>query len=164
MRDWLSDEKAPGRPQCSTVSGALIELSKAHLVLDLKPEGHQFAKLRETVMSGLSDGVQQHLLTAFWNYLLIIELTRQIVTYDGMVEYTDTRLRPAFEKLQQLYGTDDTSEQGDFSERLLTLVGEIAVRRKQMKHVQTTADVTQLVHSEKIRSLNEALAEYLEHK
>jgi hypothetical protein len=39
--------------------------SRAHLVLDLKPEGHQFLKLRESVLEQLSPGVQQHVLTAF---------------------------------------------------------------------------------------------------
>jgi hypothetical protein len=34
-------------------------------VLDLKPEGHQFVKLRELVLKKLSEGKQLHILTAF---------------------------------------------------------------------------------------------------
>src|SRR5580704_9935702 len=35
---------------------------RSHLVLDLKPEGHQFTKLREAVLARLPEGVQQHVL------------------------------------------------------------------------------------------------------
>lgn len=35
---------------------------RSHLVLDLKPEGHQFVKLREAVLTNLPPGVQQHVL------------------------------------------------------------------------------------------------------
>lgn len=43
---------------------AAYKPSKSHLVLDLKPEGHQFTKLREVVLNELSPGLQQHVLTA----------------------------------------------------------------------------------------------------
>ena len=56
--------------------------SKSNLVFDLRPEGYQLVKLREFVLSGLSAGFQQHLLTAFWNYLLITEIAYQVVKQD----------------------------------------------------------------------------------
>jgi hypothetical protein len=48
--------------------------SRSHVVLDLKPEGHQFLTLRERLLSSLSLGLQEHVLTAFWNYILLVEL------------------------------------------------------------------------------------------
>jgi nucleoside 2-deoxyribosyltransferase len=61
--------------------------SRAHIVLDLKPEGHQFTKLREALLQPLSTGVQQHVLTAFWNYLLLMEIARKIVEEEGRLSY-----------------------------------------------------------------------------
>ena len=134
---------------------------RSHLVLDLKPEGHQFTKLREAVLSKLAVGVQQHVLTAFWNYLLVMELAHQIVHYDGSLPYKDTRLKRPFDQIVQYYGEDGETEQADFSERLLKLVDRIVEKEKELKSIQTTGDITQLIHAKSIRELNDAISEYL---
>lgn len=135
--------------------------SRAHLVLDLKPEGHQFTKLRESVMKEMSEGVQQHLLTAFWNYLLVMELAHQVVHHETSFKYRDPKLREAFDNIVALYGEEEDTEQADFSERLLRLVGQIGERRKATAGTpSSTADITQLIHSKDIRKLNDALTEY----
>jgi hypothetical protein len=105
--------------------------SMKHLVLDLKPEGHQFKKLREAVLAELPDGVQQHVLTAFWNYLLVMELAHQIVHHEQHWVYRDARLKVPFEAIRTAYGEADESEQADFSERLLKLVDQIIEKKGQ---------------------------------
>jgi hypothetical protein len=134
---------------------------KTHLVLDLRPEGHQFVKLREFVLSGLSGGYQQHLLTAFWNYLLVVEIAHQIAKREATSHYRDPRLRDAFDRIAAEFPNETEEEQADFSERLLLLVNEVAERRSQMANPRSNADITQLVYSRQIRELVEALTEYL---
>jgi hypothetical protein len=135
--------------------------SKAHLVLDLKPEGHQFTKLRESVLSELTEGVQQHALTAFWNYILVMELAHQIVRHESQFQYRDLKLRVVYARIVEAYGEDESTEQADFSERLLKLVGQIEQRRKETTGLpSSTADITQLIHSRDIRKLNDALTAY----
>ena len=53
-----------------------------NLVLDLKPEGHQFLKLREIVLEALSPGMQMHTLIAFWNYILLCEVAQKVSDSD----------------------------------------------------------------------------------
>jgi hypothetical protein len=134
--------------------------SLSHLVLDLKPEGHQFQKLREAIRE-LKPGVQQHLLTAFWNYLLIQELARQIVKHESHVPYRDRRLRAAFDRVAELYGdAEDDSEQGDFSERLLTIVDDVILHRGVFSQIASPEKITEIMHGEPIRKLNDALTDY----
>jgi len=135
--------------------------SRAHLVLDLKPEGHQLVKLRETVLNELSPGVQQHVLTAFWNYLLLVEIAHKIVTTESNLSYRDKTLREAFLRVQASYGEDPDLEQGDFSERLLRLVEEIIARRRELSKITGTPEVTRLVYSKDISKLSKALSDYL---
>ncbi len=52
-------------------------------------------------------------------------------------------------------------EQGDFSEKLLALVDEIALRREEMLVISNSAQVTSLVYTKNIHALSEALSEYL---
>jgi hypothetical protein len=138
--------------------------SKAHLVLDLKPEGHQFVKLRELVLSKLTPGLQQHVVTAFWTYLLLMELAHKIVHEEYNYSFRQPRLRAAFEKVYDSYGGTTQEEQGDFSERLLRLVNEITEKHSHMESIATTAQVTELVYGGRIGPLRDALAEYLGHK
>jgi len=134
---------------------------KSHLVLDLKPEGHQFKKLREAVLAGLPEGTQQHVLTAFWNYLLTMELAHEIVHHEQNWIYKDSRLFTPFQKIQDGYGEPEDIEQGDFSERLLTLVEAIIEKRGALSSLSTTAEITQLIHQKPIREMNDAIATYL---
>jgi hypothetical protein len=135
--------------------------SRAHLVLDLKPEGHQFTKLRESVLEQLPHGVQQHVLTAFWNYLLLMEIARKIVDDESNASYRTPDLRSAWVKVAEKFGHHPRSEQGDFSERLLTLVDDIIARRGTLTSVSSTAEVTQLVYGVDIRELSDAVSSYM---
>jgi hypothetical protein len=135
--------------------------SKAHLVLDLKPEGHQFVKLREFVLKELSPGLQQHVLTAFWNYLLLMELAHKIVNDERHTSYEGQEKRKAYLRVSDAYGKDIEVEQGDFSERLLNLVDEIVSRKTAIPEITTTAQVTELIYSQDIHVLSDALSSYL---
>ncbi len=133
------------------------------MVLDLKPEGHQFTKLRETVLKDLSPGLQMHVLTAFWNYLLLMEIAHKIVHFEEPQSYRDERLRGAYEATRAAYETYSVSgaEQGDFSERLLALVDEILKRKDSIGKVGAAAEVTQLIYRKDIRPLNDAIGEFV---
>ena len=137
--------------------------SRSNVVLDLKPEGHQFTKLREAILQHLPPGLQQHVLTAFWNYLLLMEIAHKVVQDEVGQSYRDVRLRPAFDNVRNAYCTyrSGETEQGDFSELLLALVDEIAGRRSSMRRELNTEGVTELVYSRDIRELSESLTEYL---
>lgn len=135
----------------------------SHLVLDLKPEGHQIVKLRETILNEVSPGVQLHILTAFWNYLLLMEIAHKIILAEQQAAYRDPKLRVSYENVRVAYETHMIAgaEQGDFSERLLALVDGIAARKKAGVDLTQTGEVTQLIYRSDIRALNDAIGRYL---
>ncbi len=135
--------------------------SNDHLVLDLKPEGHQFTKLRESILKELSPGLRQHVLTAFWNYVLLMEIAHKIIKDEGRYAYRDYTIKGAYENVIKAYGSDQILEEADFSERLLRLVDDILGRRKDILKIASTADVTQLVYKQDIIPLSTAISEYL---
>lgn len=134
---------------------------QGQVVLDLKPEGHQFTKLREFVLNELSPGYQQQVLTAFWGYLLLLEIAHKIVNDDEFKSYQNQRLRNAFTKLEDAYGRPKDIEQGDFSERLLELVDSIVSRKETSSGALSNAEITQLIYTHDLRVLTDALSEYL---
>lgn len=135
--------------------------SNDHLVLDLKPEGHQFTKLRESILKELSPGLRQHVLTAFWNYVLLMEIAHKIIKEEGRYAYHDYTIKEAYEKVIKAYGSDQQLEEADFSERLLRLVDDILERRKDIVNIASAADVTQLVYKQDISPLSTAISDYL---
>lgn len=135
--------------------------SADYLVLDLKPEGHQFTKLRESVLKELSPGLRQHVLTAFWNYVLLMEIAHKIIKEEVRNAYRDITTKEAYERVVKTYHNGQVLEEADFSERLLQLVDSILERRKDIAKISGTADVTQLVYKQDITPLSNALSDYL---
>lgn len=138
--------------------------SRSHLVLDLKPEGHQFTKLREAVLTPLSRGMQEHVLTAFWSYLLLMEIALKIVREEKQHASRNPERAALYEAVQKAAGIDLDFEQGDFSERLLTLVDSIVARRGCMEDILRTENVTELIYASDVRLLQETVAAFLQSK
>jgi hypothetical protein len=90
-----------------------------------------------------------------------MELAHRIVHHDGNLPYRDPRFKAPFDKIVEHYGAEDETEQADFSERLLKLVDQIVEKEKELKSLQTTGEITQLIHAKSIRDLNDAISEYL---
>lgn len=135
---------------------------RSHLVLDLKPEGHQFTRLREAVLSRLSPGLQEHTLVAFWNYILLAEMAQKISDHDYSYAQRDLERRDRFEHLMAVYESQVPSAAGDFSERLLRQVDRLCSQMDRSATIPETAGaLTELLFRRDIPALDDALSEYL---
>ena len=140
-----------------------VPKAASHLVLDMKPEGHQFTKLREGVLSRLSQGLQEHTLTAFWTFILLCELCRKVIDNDESWAQRDTRRFESFLELSRQFRDLVPSDSGDFSERLLNQVDRLSQRIISMRDF-TPAQTTELLFSTEIPILERVVADYLAHK
>lgn len=143
--------------------------NKNNIVVDLKPEGYQLIKLKEDVLDYLSAGAKQHLVTAFWEYLLYAEICHKVLEKDQERHLRDHRLYDGYVELAKYYGGIAHVAEGDFSERLLTLsasiVQEFFARYKKEDGTKLTTDeITGLIHSGNIRELRESMTRYLRNK
>jgi len=138
--------------------------SQSHVVLDLKPEGHQFLTLREQLLDFLSRGLQESVLTAFWNYILLVELASKIIDTDGRNAPRDLNRLELYDKLVRITGTDPEVEQGDFSERLLTLVERMLERKKEIEAITSPSEIARLIYEKDIHELQETLTKYIVYK
>jgi hypothetical protein len=146
-----------------------IRSDKRNIVLDLKPEGYQLLKLKEDILAHLTQGASHHLITAFWEYLILLEITYKILEKDRLVHRFNHDLHDLYVELDKTYRTENFSVEGDFSERLLALSQRIAQDYGQRYGEGdltklTTENVTQLVYSHDVRALRRQVSAYLEHK
>jgi hypothetical protein len=73
-----------------------IRADKRNIVVDLKPEGYQLVKLKEEILTYLSAGARQHLITAFWEYLILLEVAYKILEKDQNT-YRPNQLRSTYD-------------------------------------------------------------------
>ncbi len=130
------------------------------IIVDLKPEGHQFTKLREMVLSTLSEGLQLHALTAFWHYLLLLEIANKLIEFKSKKKYSDAVELNAFTELMSLYEAQEL-EEGDFSERLMLLVDRLIERFPQTGSISNT-EITKAIYEKDIKELNDSVMLHLQ--
>ena len=146
-----------------------LRKDKSMIVVDLRPEGYQLIKLREIVLEYLSEGAKAHLLTAFWEYILLLEVAYKILEKDKVRHMRDHRIYSHYVQLSEQYFRSPNAIQGDFSERLIELSSLISddydARYGDTPNRTLTADsVTEIIHARNLRELQENLGEYLRHK
>lgn len=107
-----------------------IRSDKRNIMVDLKPEGYQLIKLKEDLLSYLTDGSRQHLITAFWEYLLLLEVTYKVLEKDHISHKHNHEIYSKYLELEAAYKVENFSTEGDFSERLLVLSNRIASEYK----------------------------------
>lgn len=141
-----------------------------NVVVDLKPEGYQLKKLREDVLEILSEGSVEHLVVAFWEYLLYMEIANKLIEKDAKRNSYDQDVNKLYRELIETQSAIKIAEEGDFSERLLVLVDEILGKIKEFELKKgsenrlTTANITEIIHSHALPALRERVAAYLKTK
>ncbi len=142
---------------------------KRNIVVDLKPEGYQLIKLKEDILDHLTEGAREHLVTAFWEYLILLEVAYKLLEKDASTYRQNHTIYQLYSDLEHSYRTPDFSSEGDFAERLSRLSEKI-INEYRSKFSQddgqrlTAAQVTELLYSHDIKILRKRISDYLEHK
>jgi len=140
---------------------------KPTIVVDLKPEGFQLLKFKQLVLELLEEGSKEHTITAFWEYLLLLEICHKVLEKDKDVHKWDHQLYDQYQSLAQSYLEDKYVSEGDFAERMLTLTQRIgedfreALRDTKTPQRLTGARVTELLYVHDIAKLSEQVTNYL---
>src|SRR5260370_7941610 len=59
-----------------------LSSAKANIILGLSPEAYQLRKLKDVVLRCLAAGSKEFLLSAFWEYVLLLEICGKILNKD----------------------------------------------------------------------------------
>lgn len=140
-----------------------------NLVLDLKPDGYKLIKFKERILQFLAEGTYQHTITAFWEYVLLLEICYKILEKDKLRHIHDHRLYEGYRELAELYRGEGYDSEGDFSERMSVLMEKI-YSEYQSKYGSTdsvslsSSQVTELLYKHDVKQLKQKLGRYLENK
>jgi hypothetical protein len=140
-----------------------------NIVLDLKPEGYKLVKFKETVLRYLSEGALQHTVTAFWNYVLLLEICYKILEKDHTRHLHNHDLTESYRRLEDLYNVYKYFTEGDFSERIGMLLDKIQsdYQFKYGSRERVSLDggqITELLYQHDVKKLEIELTKYMRHK
>jgi hypothetical protein len=143
--------------------------NKRNVVLDLKPDGYQLLKFKHSVLQMLEGGTYQHTITAFWEYLLLLEICNKVLDNDRFGYGRDRRLEGPYRALADSYASSEYVTEGDFSERMAQIIRNIennyqAKYRDAPRPVLSNPEVTELLYLHDLANLRSALEEYLQFK
>jgi hypothetical protein len=80
-----------------------LRRERQNIILDLRPDGYQLLKFKEMVLRYLGPGALEHVITAFWEYLLLLEVCHKILEKDRIPHTRDSRLLQPYRRLSSLY-------------------------------------------------------------
>jgi hypothetical protein len=146
-----------------------VRNDRQNVVLDLKPDGYQLKRFKFMVLDVLQEAVKEHVATAFWEYVLLLEICYKLLEKDREVHTRDHTIFEPYRRLASLYETDTLIAEGDFSERMLTLVNRISDEfgerygADNVKYLSAN-EFTHLIYRHDIPRLKRELTDYLQHK
>jgi len=142
---------------------------KRNIILDLHPEGFQLKKLKTLVLDRLDEGSKEHTITAFWEYLFLLEICYKLLEKDRQKYFHDHKIRPLYEQLKATYNFDSFVTEGDFAERLLKLTSAIetkfiADQNDSKDEFLSRERVTEILYQHDLPKLRNDVIEYLQEK
>jgi hypothetical protein len=142
---------------------------KRNVIVDLKPEGYKLLKFKEKIVDALSEGSLQHVVSAIWEYVLLLEIAYKVLEKDRHVYTRDQRLVEKYHKLQETYEADEYYSDGDFSERVSVLLDDIGQRIAEQrvdgqKTILSQKKVSEIIYKHPISALRADLIDYLREK
>jgi hypothetical protein len=148
-----------------------IRRDKSNMVVDLKPEGYQLLKFKDQVLNILNTGSQIHTITAFWEYLLLLEICQSLIEKDKLHHLRDHDLYEPYKRLSALYVNDEYIVEGDFSERMSRILEHIRndfqAKYSDKDHEKvdlSQAEITNLIYRHDVNKLRDEVLDYIESK
>ncbi len=142
---------------------------KDNIVLDLKPDGYKLIKFKELILSFLEEGTFQHTIMAFWEYVLLLEICYKILEADREQHIHDHDLYEPYRKLAELYNAEGYVTEGDFSERMSSLMEKISTEYRSKYGDEASvglpvSKITEMLYSHDVKDLSQQLISYMKRK
>lgn len=137
-----------------------------NIVLDLKPDGYKLIKFKEMILSFLEEGTFQHTIMAFWEYVLLLEICYKILEKDREFHVHDHNLYEQYRSLADLYHAEGYASEGDFSERMSSLMEKITTEYRS-KHGDdhsvrlSVQQITEILYCHDVKKLTQQVITYM---
>lgn len=122
----------------------------------------------------MSAGSREHLLTALWEYVILLEVAHRVLRDDRTLHVHNHNLNGPYHELDVFWADQvektTIAEGGDFSSRLDRVLQHVEEKLRQRKDFATDGldlsnpVVVEILHTVDLRQLQNLLTKYMEHK
>jgi hypothetical protein len=81
-----------------------LSAARNNIILGLSPEAYQLRKLKDVVLHCLNAGSKEFLLSAFWEYVLLLEICSKVIDRDRDLHKRDHQIFEPYQRLLKRYG------------------------------------------------------------
>lgn len=147
----------------------IIRSDKTNIVIDLMPEGYSLIKFKEFVLDYVGYGTRKEIISAFWQYVIWLEIAYKILEKDSQRAKHDHETMVRYQKLEEAFLARVDTGKGDFSERLQKLSDNIV--RRFSTHFDGNAQdqipsskILEIIYGYGIKDIRDQIIDYLDHK
>ena len=142
-----------------------IRGDKENIVVDLAPQGFLLIRLRDFIVKQLESGARKEFISAFWEYIIWLEIAYKILEKDKKRSQNDHILLERYLKLESIYRKRSEGK-GDFSERLKSLTDRILDRFSGAYHdsaqnTLSSSELLRVVYGSEITEIRDEVLSYL---
>jgi hypothetical protein len=146
-----------------------LKSDRAKVVVDLSPRTHQLKRLKDLVLQWLAAGSKEFLLTAFWEYVLLLEISGKILEKDQDVHKRNHKLFELYQILLAIFNTELSTSSVDFSDRLQMLIDRISLKYvetfgRRPETAITEDSLTNIIYRTALSDLKVAIERYIQNK
>jgi hypothetical protein len=149
-----------------------LSQDKTKLVVDLKPDGFQLMSLKDNLAPVLAPGALEHVVTAFWEYVLYCEIANQFLKKTASRIKHDAEMLEVYTELDRFFKDNQLRSDGDFSERIVAALRRIeaeiaAIASTDPTHAPvllTSPQISAIVHKDLLVSIEKILLNCLKKK
>ena len=117
--------KGSGKSAIAIRAAAESARQRHTLVVDLRPAAHNLSDLREQLLGNVGQGLFEHTIASFWQYVLLLELILCARERALKRSQRDFGLQERVRKLEQQFRLTSDFVAGDFTSRLECTIEEV---------------------------------------
>lgn len=164
----ITGRKGSGKSAIFLQARNRVRQNKSNVVVDLAPQGFQLVRLKEFVLETLGHGARKEFITAFWEYIVWLEIAYKLIEKDRKKAQFDHTLADAYTSLEDAY-RQRVDSVGDFSERLSSLTDRIVARYASESYNEDSPDILsskilEVVYGSELTEIRDEVLSYLKTK
>lgn len=131
--------------------------NKENIVVELRPATHNLSEMRYQILEISNQGIFDHTISAFWHYILYVELLLKMREMLIPKTKRDYELHNKLIELEKDLHLDNIIVSGDFTSRLNSAIEDVlkVLRNSNSSGVGSLKSITNIVYEESIPKLKD---------
>lgn len=133
-----------------------------NLVLSLRPDGAQLRRIKEIIIRTVDDPAKEHVSTALWEYVLILETLRSYLEKDKQEHINNHNITEPYRDLEKVLAHHGGDDAVDFTDLVGMLIERLAERlpSDRSDRLLSSSELTRALYAADLAQLRDRLLEY----